>query len=232
MNKPQLILTCEHAENKIPSAYKPLFKGQSTLLQSHRGWDIGAQKIYDVLKKELDCPGIKAQWSRLLIDLNRSTTHRQLFSVITQQLDKASKQAIIKQYYQPYIQRYNDLLAQQVAKHSRVLHISVHSFTPSLNGQRRHADIGLLYDPSHAGEKAFAKKWSTVLQQHQPGLLVRMNYPYRGISIGITTLTRRQYPRSAYLGLELEINQALLTNSAKMKKMQTVISQSLQEVLS
>lgn len=43
-----------------------------------------------------------------------------------------------------------------------------------------------------------------------PALRVRMNYPYRGNADGHTTSLRRMLPDARYLGIEIELNQALL----------------------
>ena len=89
-----------------------------------------------------------------------------------------------------------------------MLHLSIHSFTPVLHGQTRNADIGLLYDPGRAGERRLAVAWQKALRKRVPSLRVRRNYPYLGKADGFTTHLRRRFPR-AYLGLELEVNQAL-----------------------
>ena len=41
---------------------------------------------------------------------------------------------------------------------------------------------------------------------------VRRNYPYRGAADGLTTALRRLFKPKDYLGLEIEINQALLAS--------------------
>ncbi|HQO04445.1 MAG TPA: N-formylglutamate amidohydrolase, partial [Spirochaetota bacterium] len=37
-----LLLTCEHGGNIIPEGFRPLFTGDRNVLNSHRGYDIGA----------------------------------------------------------------------------------------------------------------------------------------------------------------------------------------------
>jgi predicted N-formylglutamate amidohydrolase len=36
------IITCEHGGNRVPAPYRPLFRGQQALLDSHRGYDPGS----------------------------------------------------------------------------------------------------------------------------------------------------------------------------------------------
>ncbi len=112
----------------------------------------------------------------------------------------------------------------------RALHISVHSFTPVLRGVRRSADIGLLYDSRRILEKELVKSWLWTLSLESPHR-VRRNYPYLGRSDGFTTALRRQFPAARYLGIELEINQRLLTSAAQEPFARGVVVESLQTLL-
>ncbi len=42
-----------------------------------------------------------------------------------------------------------------------------------------------------------------------------MNYPYRGASDGLTTHLRKRFHVNEYLGIELEINQELLSKRGR-----------------
>ena len=92
----------------------------------------------------------------------------------------------------------------------RVIHISSHSFTPQLDGKRRVADVGLLYDPARCGEAALCARWKTALAAYAPQLRVRRNYPYAGKGDGLTSHLRRRFPPAAYVGIEVEINQGIV----------------------
>jgi predicted N-formylglutamate amidohydrolase len=105
-------------------------------------------------------------------------------------------------------------LTRSTARGDRVVHVAVHSFTPSLRGVRRNADLGLLYDPARSGELALARRWRAALREVAPELCVRMNYPYRGTSDGIQTELRRRFGARDYVGIEIEVNQKHLTPRA------------------
>jgi predicted N-formylglutamate amidohydrolase len=209
----KLIISCEHGGNKIPVAYQKLFTGASKMLASHRGYDIGALRLAKALAPLADYSQF-CTVSRLLIELNRSTHHPKLFSEFTRDLAQETKQELLKKYYQPY----RDTLVQQISQYSkakqRVIHISVHSFTPILNGEVRNTDIGLLYDPSRQTEREFASAWRKHFLACSE-LKVRNNYPYQGKSDGLTTYLRKQFSTSEYIGIELETNQALWQGSAQ-----------------
>ncbi len=77
------LITCEHGGNRIPTAYRRLFRGQKALLGSHRGYDPGALVMAKALARALNAPLVSSAVSRLLVDLNRSIGHPQLFSAAT-----------------------------------------------------------------------------------------------------------------------------------------------------
>lgn len=221
-----ILLSCEHGGNEIPAAYLPYFKDQDHLLASHRGWDIGALDVAKAISSALQVKLHAATLSRLLIELNRSLHHPSLFSSLTKGLPKQEKERIIASNYLPYRTEVLRDIEEQLAKGSEVIHISVHSFTPVLNGEVRNADIGLLYDPSRSGEKKFCKEWKQELLKYS-GFKIRFNYPYKGTADGFTTYLRKKFPEQ-YIGLELELNQALLTDENKKAAVISVLSRSLE----
>jgi hypothetical protein len=93
---------------------------------------------------------------------------------------------------------------------------------------RRNADLGLLYDPARAGERALAQSLRRSLREVAPELRVRMNYPYRGTSDGIQTQLRRRFPARAYVGLEIEVNQKhLVPGAARRARVEGAVEASL-----
>ncbi len=223
-----VILSCEHGGNEIPETYRKVFHGHEEELQSHRGWDIGALPLAQLLSKSLTVPLYYATISRLVVELNRSLHHPNLFSSFTKTLSKLEKQHILMHYYHPYRTEVEDSIRNGITQKGTVLHISVHSFTPGLKGIERKADIGLLYDPS-TEEKAFCQAWKTqiVAQSH---MRVRCNYPYRGTADGFTTYLRKRFP-NGYMGIELEVNQALLSNNDSINIVEKVLAASLKSII-
>jgi predicted N-formylglutamate amidohydrolase len=76
------IITCEHGGNRIPAPYRRLFREQRALLDSHRGYDPGSPVMAKALARAYRAPLVASTVSRLLIDLNRSISHPQLFSAL------------------------------------------------------------------------------------------------------------------------------------------------------
>lgn len=204
------IVTCEHAGNIIPAPYKKHFTGKKRLLESHRGYDIGALPLARALSRALDCPLHFTRVSRLLVDCNRSRGSRNLFSEISRGLGSAERGKIIMHHYDPYRKEVEDDIAATIAAGAAVLHFSVHSFTPVLEGVVRNTDLGILYDPARALEREFCRRLVPLLERELPGMRIRLNYPYRGTSDGFTSHLRKKFPGESYLGIEIEANQALL----------------------
>lgn len=203
----RLLVTCEHAGNRVPRAYAGLFRGKQRLLTSHRGWDPGALDLAATIARRLAAPLLISETTRLLVDLNRSVTNRAVFSDVTRRLDAASKQRILEQYYDPHRERVSRSVAGHVTRGRRVVHLAVHTFTPVRGGNVRRADIGLLYDPARSTETALCAGWRLRLRARQARLRIRSNYPYRGVADGLTTALRRRFSPSLYVGIELEVNQ-------------------------
>lgn len=202
----KFLITCEHATNRVPDNYRHLFSDAGDDLQSHRGWDPGAFIIAHTIQKAVHAPVLSFPFTRLLIDPNRSLHHPRLFSDFTKQLPKREKNNLINSLYLPYRENAEEALSEIASQAEQVVHLSIHTFTPSLNGRERAFDIGLLYDPSRKAEKQFCSKWKHALQHENSVLRIKMNQPYKGKSDGFTTYLRHRLGVQ-YVGIELEVNQ-------------------------
>ncbi|HMO03629.1 MAG TPA: N-formylglutamate amidohydrolase [Kiritimatiellia bacterium] len=208
-NPLQLVITCEHAGNRVPATYRALFSGAAQRLASHRGWDPGALPLARALARAFGVPCHAVPWTRLLVEANRSPHHPAFWSDLTRSLPAAERARIVSLYWKPHRLAVRASVARALRAGRAVLHVSVHSFTPELDGAVRNADIGLLYDPRLAFEVRTVRAWQAALAAVDPGLRVRRNYPYRGVADGHTTVLRRVFP-DGYAGIELEVNQGLL----------------------
>ena len=221
-----LVISCEHASANVPADYHAIFFDQPNILSTHTAVDIGA---ITVAKQCAILAGFAcyAKVTRLLIDLNRSLTHRAVFSKFSRRLTPADRDNLVENYYLPYRQNLLKHIQQVILQHKKVVHISVHSFTPLWQDKLRTADVGLLYDPKRLSEVAWVKQWQTKLQSLAPTWRIRRNYPYRGVSDGVTSWLRQEFPVDRYIGIELEINQALLQGEVATQDVAALIYQSL-----
>lgn len=201
----KLLLTCEHAGNEIPEVYQKYFLNAGSVLNSHRGYDPGALEMFYFLKDLADY-SFYSNTSRLLIELNRSLHHPRLFSEFTRNLSSTEKKNLVDRFYLPYRNSIENWISETIKKGEKVVHVSVHSFSPELDGNVRNTDLGLLFDPSRALEKRFCRIFKNQLLLAGSQFKVRFNYPYLGKADGFTTYLRKKFPQN-YSGIELEINQ-------------------------
>jgi predicted N-formylglutamate amidohydrolase len=226
----RLIATCEHATAAIPVPYDELIAGARHLLDTHRACDIGAREVCLALDEMADGV-VYGECSRLLIDLNRSPRHPGLFSDFSRDLSRPEKEKVVQRWYVPFRSTALSAVRQTIARHGAVLHLSVHSFTPVLNGMVRSSDIGILYDPRRQGEKDFARHLAKEMLAVDRHLSVRMNYPYRGVADGHTTALRRLFDGESYLGIEIEINQRLLGDDRGRSAMGKFLAEALSRLV-
>ena len=205
----KLMLTCEHASNRLPAAFKKAVPAD--VLKTHRAYDIGALLVFSKLvrfaKPEFCCEG---KFSRLFVDLNRTITNKSAFSEYYEALEASDKAAAEKAKAQAtaYWKEYRECVEKFVAsnKSTEIVHLGIHSFTPVLNGKVRNTDIGILYDPARPQERAYANVIKDEIKRLYPDMKVRFNYPYKGTSDGLTSTLRKKFGQR-YVGIEIEINQ-------------------------
>ena len=167
------------------------------------------------LSGALRAPLVTSTVSRLLVDLNRSLGHPQVFSAATRAAPAKLRARIVEQHYRPYRAQVERLVAQSASRGRRVIHISSHSFTPRLHGKVRRADVGLLFNPARRGEVELCAGWKGALAALAPGLRVRRNYPYAGKGDGLTSHLRLRFPPGLYVGIELEVNQKIVLGAGR-----------------
>ncbi|HAV65568.1 MAG TPA: N-formylglutamate amidohydrolase [Verrucomicrobiales bacterium] len=226
----QLLFSCEHASNRIPAKHRAVAEDAGRVLGTHRGHDPGTLELGRRLARKFRAPLFVGKWSRLLIELNRSRHHPRLWSEFSRQLAGSEKQSLIDDYYLPYRDAVESEIRRLESSGGPVLHVSLHSFTPVLDGVVRNADLGLLYDPARAAERDLCGRWQVALRELAPGLGVRRNYPYRGVADGFTTHLRRRFTANEYLGIELELNQRFV-GARGWRDLQRVIADSLARLL-
>lgn len=217
----KIIVSCEHASHAVPAVLEYLFSGAEGVLNSHRAWDVGAQDMAHCLASHWDAPLFSGKITRLVCDLNRSETNPGLWSEWSRHLSSGEKKACLEKWYYPYWKAVKEAVEQNISDSeagsgvsgsaqiplSRIVHFSVHSFTPLWKGQERKVDLGLLYDPSRREEASLALALQSTLARIMPSLRVRRNVPYRGVSDGLTTALRKYFSSGLYSGMELEFNQ-------------------------
>jgi predicted N-formylglutamate amidohydrolase len=189
-------VSCEHGGNRVPGFTHLLSK---RFLHTHRGYDPGALELARDVAKAAGAPFFHSTVSRLLVELNRPLGHPHLFYL---DLSQAQRDMLLRRYYLPYW-RAVEAAIRKAGR--RVLHLSVHSFTPRFRGVTRSTDIGLLFDPQRPGEAAFCRAWARELAGQN--LRVHENRPYAGVHPSVVQSMRERFSPGRYAGIQIEINQ-------------------------
>lgn len=228
-----VLISCEHAGNMVPYAYRNLFAEDEEVLKTHLGYDIGAIGVARYLSEELDAPLYFYELSRLLVEPNRLLKSKELFSKYSKDLPAQDKIQIIDQFYLPYRDTLNQIIGKNIDSTNKLLHLSIHTFTPIWEGEERKVDIGILFDPERKEESLFAEKLKKAIHEQNMNLRVCFNEPYEGVSDGITTFFRSKYPTENYLGIELELNQkyVLAEDEIIWNQMKTALANAIKRVI-
>lgn len=226
MRKRKVIITCEHGGNYVPREFRYLFTNQEKVLTTHLGWDIGALEVAKYMARHIPAPLSYQRVSRLLVESNRSLHSEELFSKYSRELEKPIRKYVLSKYYYPYRNAIEKNISKCIEEGYEVLHLSVHSFTPVLNGVERQVDIGLLCDEARWAETEYCQMWKNQIEQLLPQKLVMINVPYNGADDGFTTYLRERFPADKYLGIEIEINQKY-AGTEEMSVIRSALSNSL-----
>lgn len=175
-----LLLVCEHASASIPARYADL--GLSVAERTaHIGWDPGALALAQALADRLESPLVHARHSRLLMDLNRDpaapdaivSTSDGIRIPGNQALDEAERSLRRRWLYEPFHAAIEALAAARAERGRLSVLVSIHSFTPVLQGHARPWQIGVLSDR----DRRLADALLADLRR-DPALTVGDNQPY------------------------------------------------------
>lgn len=212
-----VVLTCEHAAYSLPDRYGTLGLAADDL-RRHIGWDIGAWAVVRALLQHVDSAAVSFAYSRLLIDCNRAPSDHDLILPESdgtpvpgnRGLTDAERQRRVREFYDPYHAAV-DRIVRDRADASRLL-LSVHSFTPTLDGKERPFDVGVLFDDHEDLAREFGQRLA------HTGYRVRDNEPYSGYA-GLIFSARRHGRQHGLPYLEIEMNNAMLLTPAGVADM-------------
>jgi len=151
--KASMLLVCDHASPTTPQSMEYIGLDES-IFKQHVAVDIGAEDVTRILSERLDAAAVLAGYSRLLIDVNRqpgdlsSIPEKSDTTIIPGNLRLSDEQRLarVDSVFWPYHQTISKILSLLRQRGPVPALISVHSFTPFLNGDKRHWDIGVLWN--------------------------------------------------------------------------------------
>lgn len=230
----KVLLTGDHASNRIPRALNTLGLDQA-VLEQHVAYDIGSRKLLTHLAQHLDAPAVVAGYSRLVVDLNRSLEDPSAFPEESdgipipgnRDLSHEDKAARVHSFYVPYRSAIDHLLHRFRTRGITPAFISIHSFTPQMAGFKRPWHIGLMWDKDPRIPVALIER----LRAHPDGFNVGDNKPYSGKHPADYTIDH--HAEAAGLPhVSIEIRQDLVNTEQGAERWATVLHEALREILS
>jgi predicted N-formylglutamate amidohydrolase len=205
----------DHAGREIPAALGDLGLTASDR-ERHIAWDIGIAGLGRMLADALGATFISQRFSRLVIDCNRDPARADAIPEVSDGaaipgnvgLTPTQRQARIDQFATPYHAAIAAELDRRATRGLATTLVSLHSFTPEMNGLARSWRFGVL----HAEDSAFSRAVLAELRGDLGEALVGDNQPYRMDEVDFT-IPRHCRPRGLDY-LELETRQDLLSDEA------------------
>jgi predicted N-formylglutamate amidohydrolase len=228
------LLLCDHASAALPAGVDLGITSQD--LQRHIGVDIGALALTRRLARGLGATYVATRYSRLLLDVNRALGQPGCIPAESDGtripgnvgLSAAQVASRIATCYTPYHAAIEAVLDALLAGGRAALPVvSVHSFTPVLQGGVRPWEVGVLWDDD------CRLALPLIEGLREAGFRVGDNEPYSGATELNHTLGVHARPRGLPRVL-LELRQDLLSSAAQIdeiaERLLTVLQSCLQMV--
>jgi predicted N-formylglutamate amidohydrolase len=148
-----IVLVCDHASCRFPESLDHL--GLDPFARRcHLAVDIGAGPLTERLAESLGVTAVLAQYSRLVVDCNRQLLDPSAFLVFgdgifipgNSNLQQADRDARSEAIYWPYHRAVSNQINRLRSIAGPPFFVSIHSFTPVLNGVARPWEMGVLWD--------------------------------------------------------------------------------------
>jgi predicted N-formylglutamate amidohydrolase len=176
-----VLLVCDHASNRFPRSLGTM--GLDYLNRvSHIALDIGAGAVANALAENLGVTSVLCQYSRLIVDCNRALIDASTFLEHSDGVDVpgnhnlqiSEKERRASEIYWPYHNAIEGQIGRLKDRSIDPVFISIHSFSPIMNGEARECEIGVLWDKDPATAEIFLSDLV------EAGYYVGNNKPYSG----------------------------------------------------
>jgi predicted N-formylglutamate amidohydrolase len=227
-----VLLVCDHASRAVPRALDGLGLAPQRLAQ-HIGWDIGAAAVTRRLARRLDAPAVLAGYSRLVVDCNRDpddpTSMPEASDGVAVPrnggLTPEARAARLAAIFAPYHEAVAAELDAIARRGMLPALLSIHSFTPVMNGEARPWHVGVLWDD----DPRIAVPLLAALGA-DPALAVGDNQPYSAREPAGYTV-RHHAVRRGIPHVAIELRQDLVAAAAGAEAWAERLAAALQPIL-
>ena len=225
-----VLLVCDHASRRFPKSLGTMGI-DPVARRCHLAIDIGAGALTESIAENIGVTAVLCQYSRLIIDCNRQLMDPGAFlefgdGVVikgNRNLHAHEKKLREQEIYWPYHgaidAQVNRLHVPDVAP----VFVSIHSFTPVLNGEFRAFEMGVLWDADRVTAEIF------VNDLRQAGYNVGDNEPYSGKALQDFTIDHH----AESIGIPhigIEIRQDLIDDEEGVAKISGLMSHIIDSV--
>lgn len=229
--KAKCLILCDHAGNAVPKALDNLGLAEE-YLHKHCAIDIGARGVSVALAELLDAPCVLANYSRLVVDLNRYLDHPTAFVKDCEgysvpgnvNMSEEDRRARITGIYEVYHRAVEEQLARFEARGVVPAIISVHSFTKYFYRQERPWEIGVLW--AHDGRLPLP----VIGNLRREGFTVGDNEPYDARMLWGTTVNIHG-DAHGFPNILFEVRNDLIADPAGEKEYAEILAASMKDVL-
>ncbi len=181
LSEKPILLVCDHASCRIPRALGDM--GLDPFARRcHLAIDIGAGPLTEMLAASLGVTAVVQNYSRLVVDCNRQLMDPSAFLEYgdgilvpgNRNLRQADKDLRASALYWPYHVAIGEQIERLAKAGPQPALISIHSFTPVLNGEAREWQMGVLWDRDEKMREIFLDGL------RRGGYRVGDNEPYSG----------------------------------------------------
>ena len=233
--KAPVLLVCDHASRFVPKALGGTLGLDEADMSRHIAWDIGIATVSEELARRLDAPLILSNFSRLVIDPNRtpgidSSIPTESDGVaIPRNVEMTGEERAAREatFFRPYHAAIARLIEAKLAASGKdggqdPAFVSMHSFTPMIGGQQRPWQVGILWNED--------PRLPVPLMQafRARGLTVGDNEPYTGRDHHGYTIHSHAEPRGLVNAL-IELRQDLIDTHAGALEMADTTEAALRE---
>jgi predicted N-formylglutamate amidohydrolase len=223
------VIAVDHAGRRIPKRLGNLGLPLSEL-ERHTAWDLGALEVGVRVSAALDAPLVAQEYSRLVIDCNRTLGSETSIPAMAESLEVPGNVGLTEEQigarraeiFEPYHARLRAILQERQAAGRPTILVTQHTMTNILKGVRREMHAAVLYDH----DRRFASLVLEMLRRHKD-LLIAENEPY------LVQLTHYTVPHHAERHelpyVEIEIRQDLVTDEAGQAEWAHRIAQALRD---
>lgn len=227
----RVLIICDHASPAIPPGYGDLGLPEECR-QAHVAWDIGAAEVTRGLARRLNCPAVLAGVSRLVIDCNRQPGDPTSIPSCTcgvevpgnRALDDAEADLRAERWFWPYHHQIGTVIAHLFRHGLPPAMVSVHSFTPRMNGFSRPWHVGVLWNRDPRMALPVLDRLRAV-----DGLVVGDNEPYSGREINYSLDTHAGAAGLPHVSFE--IRQDLIADTDGAERWADLLARVLRPVL-